>query len=72
MLSVEDTLTRLDHVAMLFEHEVSLIKATRTGRKLAAREPPVAIVLDILAGYRWIHAERTVAEHIGRFGSTKK
>ena len=50
VLFIEDNLTQLDLYAMLIEHELGVLKASRglTGLDLAVVEPPDVIVLDLL------------------------
>ena len=50
VLFIEDNLTQLDLYAMLIEHELAVVKASRglTGFDLAIAERPDVIVLDLL------------------------
>lgn len=50
VLFIEDNLTQLDLYAMLIEHELGVVKASRglTGFELAIAERPDVIVLDLL------------------------
>src|SRR4051812_3943828 len=50
VLFIEDNLTQLDLYAMLIEHELGVVKASRglTGFDLAVGERPDVIVLDLL------------------------
>jgi CheY-like chemotaxis protein len=50
VLFIEDNLTQLDLYAMLIEHELAVVKASRglTGFELAISERPDVIVLDLL------------------------
>ena len=50
VLFIEDNLTQLDLYAMLIEHELAVLKASRglTGLDLAISERPDVIVLDLL------------------------
>jgi len=50
VLFIEDNLTQLDLYAMLIEHELGVVKASRglTGFDLAIAERPDVIVLDLL------------------------
>jgi CheY-like chemotaxis protein len=50
VLFIEDNLTQLDLYAMLIEHELAVVKASRglTGFDLAISERPDVIVLDLL------------------------
>ena len=50
VLFIEDNLTQLDLYAMLIEHELAVLKASRglTGFDLAISERPDVIVLDLL------------------------